>query len=235
MKEIIRKIKGHVVVYWLVYTVLIAFCYAIIQQPTEIIRTKIEIQHDTVVVNKIVYDTIYLTKDSLKNSPYFNAVLALKSLNKPLYSSIYDTYEYNKFPYKCGEGIVNIKKFARMHKSKLGHISLSSINIIDTLPIKHYNTRDSSMIFKDGIYSEIRKDTLRCTIIKNGWITNVWDVSRNGKITNLGVNNCINIVFDKKTANGRYYYVDENRKRIYFDELYRNLNNYNPYQCYCTI
>lgn len=149
-------------------------------KPIEV-TVKMDIPRDTVVVNTIVHDTIYLTKGSLKHSPYAQAVLALSSLNDSLYRLAYDTYEYNKFPHKCNEGNIKLYRFARMHYTNDKSISREfSLTHPETLPIKSYKFAKDSAVVIDGMYGDVNDNTLECTIIENGMITKAWDITKNG-------------------------------------------------------
>lgn len=170
---------------YLLITIAMILLGACDNRPIDI-KVRVENTTDTVRVDRVVHDTVYLSKSSLKKDPSIQAVVALKNLDNKTYRQVYTAYEYSRFAYKCrGESPVIVQqRSARWSKRKTveGVSFAMGLDSTTKLPIPLGSVFGNDTL-GDGLYATVRDSVLQCTQVSKGMIVKAWDLSRSGKIT----------------------------------------------------
>ena len=151
-------------------------------QPVEV-TVKLEQPRDTVFITKEVHDTVFIGNIKNKNDLENIAIYAMRTKNRMLYRRQYDKYEYKHFGYTCGDNtIVGIEAWkARAIVSADTNLN-GCMNCFSKIALPKKLTNTS---LKDGRYGIIGDDTLRCSVVKNKMLYEAWNISKDGKISEV--------------------------------------------------
>ena len=139
----------------------VMFIVACNQQDPIQITVKMDTPRDTVIIEKVVRDTIIIGK---LNKYEKKLIIAMRNKSDKGAYGIINQYKYDTFPYKCG-----------------GSVQVKRILSVDIRPL----FKDSLL---NGVFGYVVNDTLQCNKVENSIVTKTWEIYTNGNRDSVDVN-----------------------------------------------
>lgn len=145
----------------LILVMFVMFIVACNQQDPIQITVKMDTPRDTVIIEKVVRDTIIIGK---LNKYEKKLIIAMRNKSDKGAYGIINQYKYDTFPYKCG-----------------GSVQVKRILSVDIRPL----FKDSLL---NGVFGYVVNDTLQCNKVENSIVTKTWEIYTNGNRDSVDVN-----------------------------------------------